>query len=256
MSQFPKPKIAAHRGLAWDYPENTMASFEAAARCNPDFIELDFHSASDGTLMCVHDFKLDRYVKDCQPQHVGRSVSELTVAQLQAIDMGSWKNADFKGTSMPTLQAVLERFTLSDSANSSGSVASPKLLLEHKTGRALQLFDLLQHVKPQPDSLAVMSFHWDFLKDLRKLDATLPLTLLGKGQLLDEQIATANALNAVAMCWNHELTRSDIGRLHAADLQAWVYTLNTSEQWLRAREIGVDVIATDRCDQLGKFDWS
>lgn len=249
MSRFTIPQIAAHRGLAAGFPANTMISFEAAARYQPAYIELDFHSSADGQLVCVHDFKLDNYVKHTQPQWTGQSIAQMTLAQLEAIDMGSWKDARFKGTQMPTLEAVLRRFTVGSSP------AAPKLLLERKTGSASQLLELLERVKPDPDSFVVMSFDWDFLKAVRELGSALPLALLGSGELRDEQITTAVKLNAVAMDWNHELTGDAIARLHAADLQAWVYTFNDPAQWLHAREIGMDVITTDCCDVLSKFVW-
>lgn len=221
-----------------------MPAFEAAARYRPAYIELDFRASADGQLVCIHDLLLDRYVKDNQPQRVGQAVNELNLAELLTIDMGSWKSPDFQGEPMPTLEAVLRRFARYDSP------AGPKLMIEHKSGSAAQYFELHQHTNASHDRLVVMSFNWDFIKALRQLDPRLPLALLGKGEMSDEQIKTAVDLGAVALCWNRELTRQAIGRLHDAGLQAWMYTINEKDQWQNASAIGVDAIATDYCDVM------
>ncbi|MBQ1451869.1 MAG: hypothetical protein II473_05855 [Clostridia bacterium] len=64
-------EIWAHRGCSFRHPENTLESFEAAAKL-PGLtgIELDVQLAKDGVPVVIHDEKLDRtttmvgYVKD------------------------------------------------------------------------------------------------------------------------------------------------------------------------------------------------
>jgi glycerophosphoryl diester phosphodiesterase len=47
--------VIAHRGACWELPENTLAAFERAIEVGADFVELDVHAASDGTLVVCHD---------------------------------------------------------------------------------------------------------------------------------------------------------------------------------------------------------
>lgn len=45
----------AHRGASWDLPENTLPAFERAIEIGADYVELDVHAATDGTLVVCHD---------------------------------------------------------------------------------------------------------------------------------------------------------------------------------------------------------
>ena len=55
-----RPLVGAHRGASDDYPENTPASFSAAAAQGADFWELDVRLSADGVPMVVHDAAIDR----------------------------------------------------------------------------------------------------------------------------------------------------------------------------------------------------
>lgn len=53
-------ELVAHRGDALDYPENTLAAFESAARAGLRHLECDVQLAADGTAYVVHDANLTR----------------------------------------------------------------------------------------------------------------------------------------------------------------------------------------------------
>ncbi len=55
LSDFPRPLFFAHRGLNRRFLENTVESFEAAARAGVPGIELDVHLTQDGALVVFHD---------------------------------------------------------------------------------------------------------------------------------------------------------------------------------------------------------
>jgi len=55
LADFPRPLLFAHRGLNRKFLENTMESFEAAARAGIPGIELDVHLTRDGALVVFHD---------------------------------------------------------------------------------------------------------------------------------------------------------------------------------------------------------
>ncbi|KAF8323086.1 PLC-like phosphodiesterase [Clavulina sp. PMI_390] len=54
------PKCWGHRGASADYPENTLASFESAARAGVHGIESDVHITSDDYILMFHDPELGR----------------------------------------------------------------------------------------------------------------------------------------------------------------------------------------------------
>lgn len=58
----PRPEvlIAAHRGGAGLWPENSLTAFRHAVRLPIDLIEFDVHRTSDDVLVVIHDATLDR----------------------------------------------------------------------------------------------------------------------------------------------------------------------------------------------------
>lgn len=96
--------VAAHRGNAKYYPENTMVSFRSAAALHPDMIETDVHMTRDGELVLMHDHHLERTTNG------SGLVREHTLEELKALDAGSWKGAEFAGERVPTLREFLTFF--------------------------------------------------------------------------------------------------------------------------------------------------
>ena len=54
------PELVAHRGQMASYPENTLASIEAALACGARFIEFDVQCTKDKDLVVFHDVELGR----------------------------------------------------------------------------------------------------------------------------------------------------------------------------------------------------
>lgn len=96
-----QPLIIGHRGASHAAPENTLAAFKLAWKEGADGIEGDFHLTSDGQVVCTHDADTRRVA--------GKNlrVADSTLAQLQALDVGSWKHPKFRKERMPTLADVL-----------------------------------------------------------------------------------------------------------------------------------------------------
>ena len=70
-SDIKKPEIYAHRGSSYEYPENTLLSFEKAAKVKGIAgIEFDVQLTKDGEIVVIHDESIDRtldgkgYVRD------------------------------------------------------------------------------------------------------------------------------------------------------------------------------------------------
>ncbi len=94
-------KIFAHRGSKGTHPENTLASFKEAVRVGSDGIELDVHLTKDGQLVVIHDETVDRTTNGTG------EIRNLTLAEIKAMDAGSWFKNDFAGEKIPTLDEVL-----------------------------------------------------------------------------------------------------------------------------------------------------
>lgn len=90
--------VLAHRGASALAPENTLAAYRLAADHGARWVELDVDVISDGTIIVIHDSRLDRTTNRTGPYY------GLTAADLPAIDAGSWFHA-------PTASTVIGRTT-------------------------------------------------------------------------------------------------------------------------------------------------
>ena len=73
------PRFMAHRGLQSYGPENSIASFNAAAREGVWAIETDFRITADGRVVCIHDRTLDRTTDGAGP------VKDMTLDEIRAL---------------------------------------------------------------------------------------------------------------------------------------------------------------------------
>ncbi|MYT32345.1 glycerophosphodiester phosphodiesterase family protein [Streptomyces sp. MspMP-M5] len=97
-----RPAIVAHRGASEDAPEHTLAAYRQAIEDGADALECDVRMTADGHLVCVHDRRVNRTSN-------GRgAVSALELADLAALDFGSWKDV------------LAERGVLADAARAGG----------------------------------------------------------------------------------------------------------------------------------------
>ncbi|MFD2613284.1 glycerophosphodiester phosphodiesterase [Paenibacillus gansuensis] len=93
---------AAHRGWSGKAPENTLAAMRLAlGEYYVDWMELDVQLTKDGVPVVIHDFTVNRTTN-------GRGrVKDKTLADIRALDAGSWYSREFAGERVPTLEEVL-----------------------------------------------------------------------------------------------------------------------------------------------------
>jgi glycerophosphoryl diester phosphodiesterase len=115
----PDSVIIAHRGLDETYPENTVIAFKAALE-KGYAIEIDVRGTKDDELIVLHDDTVDRTTNG-----EGR-VAQMTLAEVKALDAGSWWGEEFAGAQIPTL---METF---DAVKEYGT-AETTLIIEMKT---------------------------------------------------------------------------------------------------------------------------
>jgi glycerophosphoryl diester phosphodiesterase len=106
-----EPSVVAHRGLLRDAPENTLPNFAACLDVGMGF-EFDVRRSRDGALVCLHDDTLERTTDG------HGNVCEHSLAELQELDAGAWFGSAFRGTRIPTIDAVLK--LISDHPAASG----------------------------------------------------------------------------------------------------------------------------------------
>jgi len=90
-----------HRGYNVIAPENTLPAFRMSAMLGFNAVETDIQKTSDGYYVCIHDETVNR-----TSDGFG-NVVDMTLAQLKALDFGSWRNARYAGTKIPTFDEFL-----------------------------------------------------------------------------------------------------------------------------------------------------
>ena len=275
MSTTDGPLVFAHRGSSEALPEHTLGAYLRALSEGADGLECDVRLTRDGHLVCVHDRRLDRTSN-------GRGrVSAHTLAELEALDFGSWHpaaagapragmpdmvEADLDDTSEVTRLLTLSR--LLGAVRASGRRV--RLLIETKHPsrygadverrlvELLRAYDLAEPVPGDPVSVTVMSFAALALRRVKRLAPALPTVYLleivppgvGRGRL---------PFGATIAAPRVRLVRARPGlvpALRAAGLQTYVWTVNEDADLELVLAQGVDGVITDRprhvLDRLGR----
>jgi len=96
--------VVAHRGAHEGIPENTLAAYEKAIELGVDFVEIDVRTTKDGRFVSIHNDTVDGY---CVDGTTGK-VRDFTLAELQALDIGSRVAPKWKDERIPTFEAILD----------------------------------------------------------------------------------------------------------------------------------------------------
>lgn len=227
------PLVIAHRGGRKWAPENTLAAFRRSIDAHVDGVELDIHKCKTGELIVIHDETVDRttngkgYVKD------------KTLAELKALDAGSWYSRQFKDERLPLLSEVLDLVDGKAIVNVEIKNATVKY-----PGIDDALVALLSHYK-YPEKIIVISFDHAILQSFHKkapqykigfLDSAIPADIAGY------------AANIGATGWNpeYDVAREDVVKAaQEAGLEVCPWTVNKPEDWAQLDKIHVDGIITD-----------
>lgn len=211
-----QPRIVGHRGVAGNYPENTMASIMAAIDLGLEWIEVDIQPTKDQVLVVCHDYKINR----CS-NGKGR-IDQLTVEELQQFDFGSWFAPSFAGETILTLQELLRV------VKATGIHVNLEVKLDHDAvGPVIaSLKKELETSDVSPDSILLSSFHHDVMREMSRQLPEFRLGVLAERlnkkiiRLLDETSAFSCHLNAR---W---LTKKQIKKLREKSVEIWCYTVN------------------------------
>ncbi len=96
--------IIAHRGASDEAPENTLAAFQKAREARADGVECDIVFTRDDVPVIVHDDNLG----DHRIKRPGVWIRDMSLADAQQIDVGSWFSPDFASERIPTLREGLD----------------------------------------------------------------------------------------------------------------------------------------------------
>lgn len=235
-----KVLVFGHRGASAYAPENTLPAFELAAQQGAHGVELDVQLSSDGHLVVIHDFTLDKTTDGTG------SVAALPLSDLQALDAGRWFGEAFAGTRIPTLDAVFEAVGQRLLINVEVKYFQPEPNgIEQKVVDCIIAHNLQTRV-------IVSSFNPMVLRRLRQIDATIPIGYLYSPQTMDGKTqALMHPQDHEARHPYHEMIDEAI-MSHARELgfvvNAW--TVNDVVRARQLRLLGVNGIITDKPDTI------
>jgi glycerophosphoryl diester phosphodiesterase len=220
--------ITAHRGASASAPENTMAAFRAAMEAGATYAELDVQRTADGRLIVLHDADVLRMGGD------PRKVKDLTVVELQAVDIGRRYGPTFTGEVPPTLEEViaLVRGRMKLNVELKYNVQDP--------GLAPAVVELLKR-EGFLDQVVITSLDYAALKQVETLEPRLPT-----GHIVTAAVGNVLRSEADFLSLNSaRASTSLVRKAHAAGKGVHVWTVNKPDVMLRMIERGVDNIITD-----------
>ena len=253
-------KIAAHRGGARLWPENSLRAFRESLALGVDLVELELHLAADGALAVIHDSTLRR-TTDRRGRIRARTGAELRQARLRG----------------PDRRLTTERLALFDDVLGIVAASDGGLLVEVKVpGRGLGVRYLPgSRIRPGAryhgieertiDALArarlldranLMSFNPAVVERARALAPELRTTLL----VSTMHVRLARARPADTIGWARRFGATDVGLNHAlvdasvvdaaraAGVAVGVWTVNDEPEMRRLIALDVDVMTSDRPD--------
>ncbi|WP_308416823.1 glycerophosphodiester phosphodiesterase family protein [Streptomyces sp. AJS327] len=245
--------VIAHRGASEDVPEHTLAAYRRAIEDGADGLECDVRLTSDGHLVCVHDRRINRTSN-------GRgAVSALELADLAALDFGSWKeypdpyespeHEERERTSVLTLDRLLR--LVADAPRPvelAIETKHPTRWAGQVEARLLELLDRYRLTTP----VRVMSFSARSLHRVRAGAPDLPTVLLThwllprhrEGRLPPGVRIAGPSIRALRAHPEY------VARAHEAGYAVHVWTVNEPEDVRFCAELGVDAVITNRPRQV------
>ena len=231
-NEAPEIRLTAHRGLSSVCPENTLEAFKEAAKYNYYALECDVHYTTDGKWVIIHDYMLQSM---CEEKGDVKTMSY--DEKLSKIRFTNGANIKDFPDARPCL--VEEFIEICKEAN-----IRPMIEVKDKrVDKAENLYKIICDYGIE-DSVILISFHKEVLREFRKLSPDMDLWLLvhtiTDSKIL-ECIENGNGVAFEAKRANPEA----IQKIHDANLTAACWTVDTKEMLNEMIKNGVKYITTN-----------
>lgn len=237
------PEIIAHRGASYEAPENTLAAIRLAWQQGADAVEVDARLSRDGRIVLMHDATTRRTTG------LDARVANLTLAELEALDAGSWMGPQWAGERVPALAEALASVS-----------EGRRVFIDLKVGREIvpELVRVLRASELPPAQTAVIGSSLPVLEAARRaLPGVSVYWLVSMRQHpetgrwlppLSSRIrrARASGLDGLDFRMADAIDAAFVDETRQAGLAFYVWTVNTPDEADQARRAGVDGITTDR----------
>ena len=224
----PSIRVTCHRGYSAAAPENTLPAFEAAIAAGADCAELDVQMTKDGAVVLTHDTSLAR-TTGCNAD-----VMDLTLDEVKALDAGSYFGAEFAGTTIPTLQEVLDTCKGRIRLNIEIKPSSKTPQLEAETARLIE-------ENGWENDCVVTSLSYESLVKVKQAAPGIQcgyILAVGVGNYYDLPAADFFSVESTF------ITTGMVQQLHLRGKTVSAWTIDREEDAVRMKELGVDDMIT------------
>lgn len=261
-AQSSKVKIIAHRGSSGMRPAHSIAGYELAAEQGADYIECDLALTKDSKLVCLHDAYLSS-TTNVESMH--RFHDRKSTKFYKDEEMTDWWVTDFTLDELQQLRLIQEREDRDQSYNGLWTIPTFEQYLEVARTYGVKIYPetktpefffdltgvymeelLVKEIKKSDfseDNCIVQSFSPDSLKRVRSRDESLPLILLTKTALSDEQldelsndkvygIGAEKSLVITAENNNRTGYSNLVERCHSRDLKVHIWVCRNEPEFL------------------------
>jgi len=222
-----------------------MAAMNLAIEAGARALEWDVSTAQCGTPVLFHDPHLGRTTNGVGP------VRRRTLAQIQALDAGSWFDDAFEGEQVPSLEEALEGVK--------GRV--DRVFCELKGYRELEDLDRMARIVAEAgmrDTVTFISLDWKNVERIRGQDAGVAIGyIVDEAGEFDEALERATRDGNALVDLKHTLVLDDpglAGRAREAGVETAVWTVNDPEEADRLVAAGVQGLTTDQVETL--LEWA
>ena len=231
------PLVTYHRGDCSIAPENTMPAFRSAILKKGDRIELDVQMTKDGVAVVTHDTNLRR----CTGKNA--KVYDLTFAEIEQLDAGSWFSTRFAGTRIPSFEEVLQlcQGKIDLNVEIKPSAATPTL--EAETVRLLREYGFEGHC-------VITSQSYETLHKVKELAPDIPtgyILALGVGNYYDLPDADFFSVETTF------ITSGMVNQIHLRGKTVSAWTIDREEDAKHMMELGADDLITDKPDMVNEL---
>ncbi|MCA1759378.1 MAG: hypothetical protein LC658_06385 [Bacteroidales bacterium] len=235
----------AHRGASYLAPENTVAAANLAWELGADAVEIDVYLTKDNRVMALHDKNTKRTTNGKR----NLAIKDAPSLMLRDLDVGSWKDAKYKGEKIPFISELIE--TVPDGKN---------LVVEIKTGS-----EILPHLKRaiersgKQDQMIFICFGWETILDTKKeFPNNKCYWLSSSKQGLKKKMEEAAEAGLEGVNLNYKIIDEEVVQMaKELNLEVLTWTVNDPEIAKRMTELGVTGITTDRPkwlkEEMGKL---
>lgn len=247
----------AHRGASGHAPEHTLPGYKLGEEMKGDYIEIDLQMTKDGTLIAMHDEKVDRTTNGTG------SVKDFTLDEIKQLDAGSWFNEkypdkakpEYEGLTVPTLEEIIIKFGTESSYYI--ETKSPDVYpgMEEELLRLLNKYKLLEP-NAASNEVLIQSFSPESLSIVNALNPNVPLIQLisysKPATITDEEL---NEISEYAIGIGASHTKIDqdyVKKVRDHNLLIHPYTVNTKEDMIKVLDWGVTGMFTNYPDILNE----